>query len=232
MQRRRHENTGTVSPEFAGHCPEVRVVTAVYAGLVLLAAWGGGCTAVTARIEANRVIEFAFTSDKVYADPFNEVDLAAVFRTPAGESLRVPAFWAGGNVWKVRYSSPAVGTHAFRTECTDAANARLHGATGRAEVVAYTGANPLYKHGPVRVAATRRYFEHADGTPFFWLGDTWWMGLTERLGWPDGFKALAADRKEKGFNVVQVVAGLYPDMPAFDPRGMNEAGFPWEKDYA
>jgi len=32
--------------------------------------------------------------------------------------------------------------------------------------------------------------------------------------------------------VIQIVAGLYPDMPAFDPRGANEAGFPWEKDYS
>jgi hypothetical protein len=30
---------------------------------------------------------------------------------------------------------------------------------------------------------------------------------------------------------VQIVAGLYPDMPGFDPRGANEAGFPWEPDY-
>jgi hypothetical protein len=43
-------------------------------------------------------------------------------------------------------------------------------------------ANPFYTHGPIRVAASHRHFEHADGTPFFWLGDTWWMGLTERLG--------------------------------------------------
>jgi len=28
--------------------------------------------------------------------------------------------------------------------------------------------------------------EHSDGTPFLWLGDTWWMGLTTRLDWPDG----------------------------------------------
>jgi hypothetical protein len=26
--------------------------------------------------------------------------------------------------------------------------------------------------------------------------------------------------------------GLYPDMFPFDPRGANEAGFPWEADYA
>ncbi len=32
--------------------------------------------------------------------------------------------------------------------------------------------------------------------------------------------------------MVQIVAGLYPDMPAFDPRGANEAGFPWEQDWS
>src|SRR4029079_13233631 len=81
-------------------------------------------------------------------------------------------------------------------------------------------------------AEDRRHFEHADGTPFFWLADTWWMGLCHRLHWPDEGKTLATDRKAKGFNVVQIVAGLYPDMHPFDPRGANEAGFPWEKDYA
>jgi hypothetical protein len=58
------------------------------------------------------------------------------------------------------------------------------------------------------------------------------MGLCQRLHWPEEFQQLAADRRAKGFNVVQIVAGLYPDMPAFDPRGANEAGFPWEKDYS
>lgn len=76
------------------------------------------------------------------------------------------------------------------------------------------------------------YLEHSDGTPFFWLGDTWWMGLCHRLHWPNEFQRLAADRKAKGFNVIQIVAGLYPDMPPFDPRGASEAGFPWESHYA
>jgi hypothetical protein len=82
------------------------------------------------------------------------------------------------------------------------------------------------------VAADKRHFEHLDKTPFFWLGDTWWMGLCQRLHWPEEFQQLAADRKAKGLSVIQIVAGLYPDMPAFDPRGTNEAGLPWEKDYA
>jgi hypothetical protein len=87
-------------------------------------------------------------------------------------------------------------------------------------------------HGAPRVGSDRRHFEHADGTPFFWLADTWWMGLCQRFQWPADFQQLTADRAAKGFTVVQIVAGLYPDMPAFDPRGANEAGFPWERDYA
>jgi len=58
------------------------------------------------------------------------------------------------------------------------------------------------------------------------------MGLTKRLSWPDDFQSLTADRTAKGFNVVQIVAGLYPDMPPFDPRGANEAGFAWQPEYA
>jgi hypothetical protein len=46
------------------------------------------------------------------------------------------------------------------------------------------------------------------------------------------FRLRRKDRSEKGFNVIQIVAGLYPDMPPFDLRGANEAGFPWATNYA
>src|SRR5579864_1189693 len=181
--------------------------------------------------QANTMVEWTFKSQKTYADPFHDVELDVVFNEPGGRQLRVPAFWAGGQTWRVRYTSGTVGVHSFRTVCSDTTNASLHGVEGRVMVVAYEGDNPLRRHGPLRVASDGRHLVHADGTPFLWLGDTWWMGLCERLHWPDEFQAVAGDRHAKGFNVVQIVAGLYPDMPAFDPRGRNEAGFPWEADY-
>ncbi len=187
---------------------------------------------VAARTQANVMVEVAFTASQDYRDAFHEVTLDALFEAPQGRTLKVPAFWAGGRTWKVRYASPAVGVHRWRSVCSVPADRGLHGLTGTVTVETYRGENPLYLHGPLRVAADRRHFEHLDGTPFFWLADTWWMGLSRRLHWPEEFQQLAADRKAKGFNVVQIVAGLYPDMPAFDPRGANEAGFPWEKDYA
>lgn len=179
----------------------------------------------------NCVTEWSYRSGRAYGDPCNEVVLDVIITTPDGGEQRVPAFWAGGQVWRVRYSSPQVGRHSLRTVCSDESNADLHGREEALEVAAYEGDNPLLAHGALQVAANRRHFEHADGTPFFWLADTWWMGLCKRLGWPDEFRALLADRVAKGFSVIQIVAGLYPDMPWRDERGANEAGFPWDEGF-
>ncbi len=175
--------------------------------------------------------EWAYRSGKAYDDPFNEVTLDVVVTDPTGQQHVVPTFWAGDQTWRVRYASPLVGQHRYVTECSDPENRDLHGQEGVLEVTPYIGSNQLYKHGPLRVAADRRYLEHLDGTPFFWLGDTWWMSLCRRLSWPDEFRVMVADRVAKGFSVIQIVAGLYPDMPPFDERGANEAGFPWQPDY-
>ncbi len=182
-------------------------------------------------VAQNRMAELAFSSALDYPDPFNTVTLDMRIADPGGVELSVPGFWAGGSSWKVRYSSSKVGKHTFRTECSDPDNRGLHGLTGEIEVTPQSSDNPFYRHGPLQLAEDRRHFEHQDGAPFFWLGDTWWMGLCRRLNWPDEFQSLVADRCAKGFTVIQIVAGLYPDMPAFDDRGANEAGFPWEKDF-
>jgi len=206
-----------------------KVLTALLIGATTFPA---GAAETTLQTEANVVVELTLTASRNYTDPFNEVTPDVVFIDPHGQELRVPAFWAGKNLWKVRYASPVVGTHRFRSVGMESLDRGLHGVTGKVEVGHYRGQNPLYAHGPLQVSAHRRYLEHLDGTPFFWLGDTWWMGLCHRLRWPEDFKKLAADRKEKGFNVIQIVAGLYPDMHPFDPRGANEAGYPWETNYA
>ena len=197
----------------------------------LLASSATALHAATATTEANRPVELSFTSAKDYDDPFNQVTLDAIFTRPDGRRLRVPAFWAGGKTWRVRHASPVLGRHTFRTECNDTSDSALNGVTGEIEITPYTGENPLFRHGSVGVAEDRRHFAHADGTPFLWFGDTWWLGLVKRLQWPAEFQELAADRRDKGFTVIQLVAGLYPDMPAFDERGLGDGGFPWERLY-
>ncbi|MBM3812466.1 MAG: DUF4038 domain-containing protein [Acidimicrobiia bacterium] len=185
-----------------------------------------------AAVETNRMVEISIESAASSPDPFRDVDVDAVFTDPTGLQRRVPGFWSGGRTWRFRYASPVAGTHRYRTECSDSTNRGLHGVRGEVRVTPYSGQNPLYRHGSIRVAEDQRHFAHTDGTPFFWLGDTWWMGLAKRLRWPEDFQQLAADRKDKGFTVIQIVAGLYPDMPAFDERGLGDGGLPWEKSYA
>ncbi|EEF61364.1 DUF4038 domain-containing protein [Pedosphaera parvula] len=180
---------------------------------------------------ANQMVEWTFTSTRPYKDPFNQIELNVTFTTPSGKKLLVPAFWDGGDIWHVRYSSTETGIHHFSTVCSDSRNTSLHAVAGKVEIKPYVGTNAFYLHGPIQVAKDKNHFEHADGTPFFWLSDSWYMSLCKRLKWSEEFNTLTQDRVAKGFNVVQVVAGLYPDMGAFDERSANEGGFPWETNF-
>ncbi len=183
-------------------------------------------SAAKQNIGANEVAEISLVSEKNYQNPFLEMELDAIITQPDGAQLRVPGFWAGGGRWCFRYASATPGLHTWRSECSDKSNPKLHGLAGKIEVAAYHGENVIYQHGPLRVAKDQRHFEQADGTPFFWLGDTWWKGLCQRLTW-EGFQELTADRKAKGFSVVQIVCGPYPDEGFFQPSWENEGGLPY-----
>jgi len=181
-------------------------------------------------VAKNCVVEICLNSAKNYRDPFNEIEVDAKFTLPDGSEVVVPTFWAGGKKWCVRYSSSILGRHTYVITSSDKTDVGLNSQSGEVEVVPYKGKNPLFTHGPLRVSKNGRYLEHQDGKEFFWLGDTWWMGLAKRLSGRD-FQTLTADRVKKGFTVIQIVAGFYPDMPPYDNRNSNEGGFPWKKNY-
>ena len=54
----------------------------------------------------------------------------------------------------------------------------------------------------LQVSPNQRFLQYADGTPFFWLGDTGWL-LPTKLD-RDEVKQYLAGCRENGFNVVQV----------------------------
>lgn len=195
---------------------------------LLLAPLAALAVADVVRAETHVPAEITFVAERPHAEPFLNVTLDVVFTDPAGAQLTVPAFWAGGNQWKVRYASALVGRHPFCSLCSATDDAGLHGVEGRVEVVRYGGDNLLYRRGPVRVSGDRRHFEHADGSRFLWLGDTWWKCLCKRMTW-EGFQELTSDRKAKGFNAVQIVCGPYPDEDMMEARWENEGGKPYEK---
>jgi hypothetical protein len=189
-------------------------------------AWAAGTSSSV------RMFEATFESKKTYADPFNDVEVDVVFER-GGQSWRVPAFWRGGNRWSVRFAPPTPGEYTYHLESTDQSNADLVGHASRVKITPYAGDNAMLRHGAPRVSANHRYFEQADGTPFYWLGDTWWTNLSDRLPW-EGFQRLTADRVAKGFTVIQIAAGLVPsneEQAPSDPGFCNEGGCVWEPDF-
>lgn len=181
-------------------------------------------------IVGERIVEWTVSSRKAYEDPFNDVDVDVIF-TKDGRSWRVPTFWRGDQEWTVRFAPPTPGIYRYHLISTDRANKDLNGHEGQVTITAYAGESELLRRGPLRVSANKRYFEHADGTPFYWLGDTWWLGLSDRLSW-EGFQKLTIDRKAKGFTLIQMAAGLVPiEQPPEDPGFCNEGGCVWGSDF-
>ena len=201
-----------------------------------VAAWAAASTANAQQngnrpemtAQQHRVVEIEWESTVHYPDGYNAVDVDVTCTRPDGSTFTAPAFWDGGARWKFRFAGGQPGEYRLESRSNRVDDSGLHAQRRVIHVEPGAGDNPLYRHGRLRVAKDKRHLEHADGTPFLWIGDTWWMGLTTRLDWPAGFQWLTSDRVEKGFSVVQIIAGPYPDMDAWDPRGRNEAGFPFE----
>lgn len=141
--------------------------------------------------------------------------------TPQEKIVKIPTFVDEIGTYWFRFSSAVVGTYTFSTPTPDQKN------EGSFELEKYTGTNPLYKHGRIISQKDARYLEHEDGTPFFWLADTWWFAMTNRAPWPEIFQKVVDKRKQQGFSVSQVVVGYPPEVSLASVHAQNTGGFPF-----
>ena len=74
---------------------------------------------------------------------------------------------------------------------------------------------------PVQVSENAHYFVKADGTPFFWLGDTAWTIFNHPK--PDEVDAYLDDRASKGFTVIQGCMVVWDALRRPNPDGQ----LPW-----
>jgi hypothetical protein len=186
------------------------------------------------------IFELELTSDQSYSDTekFQDVTLMATFTGPEGTSYEVRGFWDGDNTWRIRFAPPMAGEWAYTVTSTDNdLDAVTNDGAFLAEAVtaAQIATNPNWR-GFLRVSDNGRYLTYADGTPFFWLGDTIWRGNHLSMAFerdPDDagpdvaeFPAYVTNRQAKGFTVIQIVAG-YPN----DPDIVNEGGSTYLEPY-
>jgi hypothetical protein len=176
-------------------------------GLLLL---GTGCETVFGRKGKVPVVakwgrfEREFESNIDYSNALQDVRLTVWFTSPLGTTCQVDGFWDGGKIWRVRFSPDQPGRWTFKTVCSDAPNQGLHNRAGEFLCTSATGQTRFQRHGPVRVARDHRHFEHADGTPFFWLADTVWNGA--RFSGPKDWEVYALTRALQKFSVAQWAA--------------------------
>ena len=164
------------------------------------------------------VIEWELTAQAATAEPYLDGlpeggagALRVTFTGRGGEARGrryvVPGFWDGGRVWKVRFAPPSAGAWSFSSESRDQGLSRLQGTLRcRAWSEAEKRQNPA-RRGFLIVARqgprAGRYFTYADGTPFLWVGDTWWNWTKREIRF-SSFLRLVDDRAAKGFTIGQI----------------------------
>jgi hypothetical protein len=154
------------------------------------------------------IAEIAFESSRDHANPYLDVDALVIFEGPEGSAVRRPAFWDGGRTWRVRFAPTRPGLWHYRISSGDPNDAGLNGVTGEVLCGNDQWDHP-FAHGFLGNAADAHHLAHADGTPFFWLGDTHWRLAWERWdesnkpGCDSQFRCMVDRRVEQGFTVYQ-----------------------------
>lgn len=151
-----------------------------------------------------RPYEITFETQHAVADPFLAKSVTAEFSGPPEHAaFLATAFSDDGRTYRLRTALPSDGSWTWRV-IEAPADSGLMGRTGTLEVTAAPEANPLYRHGFLRVSDDRRHLAYHDGTPFFWLGDTAWNGPWRST--PDQWRHYAQRRAQQAFSVVLVHA--------------------------
>lgn len=153
------------------------------------------------RTETWRAVEISFQSSTQYKKPLFDAELDVVFTSPEGKEFVVPGFWDGRKTWRVRFAPTEPGEWKYVTKCSNPSDSGLHGMTGSVLASPYGGKYEIYRRGFLKTEPGVRYFMYADGTPFFYLGDTHWSMMTEPF--EEMFKKVVNERVAQGFTVYQ-----------------------------
>lgn len=144
-------------------------------------------------------------------NPWTEVDLKAVFTGPDNQPLTINGFYDGADRWVIRFNLPIIGRWTYRTECRRLPE--LDGRKGAIDVDPPLAQTLISQHGGILKADSSHHcLTYTDGTPFFWLGDTWWfcpsdhipLDKSNRPEIPSMYRHLLDVRRTQGFTVLHM----------------------------
>ncbi len=147
--------------------------------------------------------EWSIDAARAYHNPFDPAEIAvdAVFTSPAGKKINVPAFWdvpeaPASPAFFIRFSPDQPGAWSFEATITDANGVR----TSQPQTFTVQGSD---HSGFIRRAGNNRYLRFDSGQSYFPVGINlcWPAGKEPRLQWYESaFQTLA----DNGANYVRV----------------------------
>ncbi|HOK04490.1 MAG TPA: DUF4038 domain-containing protein [Victivallales bacterium] len=153
-------------------------------------------------VKLNCIFEVGFHSEREYQNPPFENELIAEFYSPSGKILKIRGFWDGKRKWKLRFSPDEIGQWEWKTFPVNLDNGLIK--SGSFICNQYTGKNPVYKNGSLKISKNGFYISYQSEEPFFWLGDTAWNGVIR--GDDNNWQKYLRIRRKQKFNVIQFVA--------------------------
>ncbi len=141
----------------------------------------------------------ATASGKAYADPFNEIEVGR--HRPGRRGPHVAGARLLGRrpgVARALCARPPRAPTPIARYAPTRATPTCTAGRARCERRPTRGATPSCATARCGSSADRRHIEHVDGTPFFWLGDTWWMALTQAPALARGVRAAGGRPRGQG----------------------------------
>ncbi len=153
---------------------------------------------VTIEVSRWDVHEFSAKGRAHVANPFRDAALVGEFITPSGKTNVIDGFHDGGDTWRLRFAPGEEGewSYLLRGEGVEILQ------RGKLRCIAPRG------HGPIRVHPENPYaFAHADGTPFFPMGDTCYGLFDDSPITPELRAEYLKTRRTQRFNFVRMTIG-------------------------
>lgn len=163
------------------------------------------------KVSLRTVGEWYVRAEEHFAEPFVDVQVEGIFTDPDGAVYRMPGFYDGDDLWRVRFNPGKVGQ--WRVQIVSMPQDAGLALDAEFEVT------PSETRGFLKATPGRGWgFEYESGEPVFIFGDTTYnlFGMSHCGGNVDGFMER---RSEQGFNLLRVRVPVSPYHP---PEGYSE----------
>jgi len=180
-------------------------------------------------IHTFEIKEIVLSAQNDYENPYKEVECWMQLKGP-GFDRRIYGFWDGGSTFKVRVAAIKAGNWSWESGSNQPDDSGLNNKKGSFEAIEWTEEekqeNPN-RRGFIHSSADGHSLQYNDGTPFFFISDTWWASSTWRYpltgkapdpNWKPGPEGLSFEnvvnyRKKQGYNMVAMIS-CFPNWAA------------------